>query len=125
MARVMVVDDSLTSRHLMKALAERAGHEVVALCDNGRDALEKIQALTPDIIFLDMLMPQMDGLEVLNRLASFARRPRVIMLSSVSARDKILAAREAGADCYILKPFSIDKVHDAIARCLETSAAAS
>ena len=119
MARVMVVDDSLTSRILMKALAENAGHEVVAMCDNGWDALEKIAALGPDIVFLDMLMPHMDGLEVLKRLAHVANRPKVIMLSSVSTRDKILTARDAGADMYVIKPFTADKVHDAVARCLE------
>lgn len=124
MARVMVVDDSLTSRLLMKALAEKAGHEVVAICDNGWDALEKIQSLAPDIVFLDMLMPQMDGLEVMRRLAAFANRPKIIMLSSVSTRDKILSARDAGADMYVIKPFSVDKVHDAIARCLGTPPAA-
>jgi two-component system chemotaxis response regulator CheY len=120
MARVLIVDDSPVTRQLLKALMEAAGHEVVGTADNGRDGLASSQTLRPDLMLLDMLLPQLDGIEVLQRLKEAAHRPKVVMLSSVSAAERIKAARAAGADFYLLKPFENERVLEIVNRCLET-----
>jgi two-component system chemotaxis response regulator CheY len=119
MARVLIVDDSPVTRQVLKTLMEAAGHDVVGTADNGRDGLECSQSLKPDLMLLDMLLPQLDGIEVLQRLKEAAYRPKVVMLSSVSAVERIKAARAAGADFYLLKPFENDKVVETVKKALE------
>lgn len=121
MARILIVDDSQVTRQLLRAIVEKAGHEVVGQADNGRDGLRLSQEAKPDLMLLDMLLPQLDGIEVLGRLKDAPYRPKVVMLSSVSAVEKIRAARAAGADYYVLKPFEVEKVVEVISKALETA----
>jgi DNA-binding response OmpR family regulator len=120
MARVLIVDDSPGTRQLLRAMMEAAGHDVVGQADNGRDGLALSQTLKPEVMLLDMLLPQLDGIEVLGRLKTAAYRPKVVMLSSVTAVERVRAARDAGADFYILKPFEVEKVVATVALCLES-----
>jgi two-component system chemotaxis response regulator CheY len=114
----LIVDDSPVTRQILRTLMEAAGHEVVGQADNGRDGLQCSQELKPDLMLLDMLLPQLDGIEVLQRLKEAAYRPKVVMLSSVSAVERIKAARAAGADFYLLKPFENDKVLETVQKAL-------
>jgi two-component system chemotaxis response regulator CheY len=118
MARVLIVDDSPGTRQLLRTMMEAAGHDVVGQADNGRDGLELSQSLKPEVMLLDMLLPQLDGIEVLGRLKDASHRPKVVMLSSVTSVERIRAAKAAGADFYILKPFEVEKVVDTVALCV-------
>ena len=117
MARILIVDDAPTTRQLLKVIVEGAGHEVVGSADNGLDAVRLAGELAPDVMLLDMLLPQLDGVEVVGRLG--AQRPRVIMLSSVTSTEKISAARDAGLNYYVLKPFTPEKVLETLTRALK------
>jgi two-component system chemotaxis response regulator CheY len=114
----LIVDDSMLTRQLLKSIVALRGHEVVGTADNGRDGLEQAVALRPDVLLLDMLMPMMNGIEVAQSLRSAAPEIKVILISSVSATDKIKAARDGGVAYYILKPFEPQKVLEVIDRCL-------
>lgn len=116
MARIVIADDSATTRHMLKLIVESAGHEVVAAVGDGLEALKAAHDLAPDLLMLDLLMPSLDGVEVLTRLG--AERPRVVMLSSVTSVEKIQAARAAGLNYYVLKPFTQEKVLEVVGRCL-------
>lgn len=105
MARILIVDDSSTMRALLRVILETAGHDVVSTADNGADGLRLAEELLPDLLMLDMLMPRMDGVQVLQRLREKHPRARAIMISSVSSLAKVKAAREAGFFHYVLKPF--------------------
>ena len=118
MARLVIVDDSPVTRQLLKAIVEAAGHTVLGQADNGRDGLRLARELAPDLLLLDMLLPQLDGIEVLTRLRGEQLPLKVIMLSSVTAVEKVRAARAAGANSYVLKPFEADKVIAEIAKVL-------
>lgn len=105
--RVMVVDDSSVFRRIVSdALGSIPGVEVVGVAPNGRIALERLASLKPDVITLDIEMPEMNGLEVLDKLRSNGVAPSVIVLSSRTTRggEMTIRALEAGAFDFITKP---------------------
>lgn len=111
--RILVVDDSVFMRTVIKDILSRdPGIEVVGTAVDGVDALEKIESLTPDLVTLDIEMPRMTGIEVLESLANRQHRPRVLMLSSLTTRDAEMTRRamELGADDFLFKPKGISEV---------------
>ena len=113
--RVMLVDDSSTIRSSAARYLTQAGCEVI-MADDGFDALAKISESDPDLIFVDMLMPRLDGLQTCALIKHHPRfrEPPVIMLSS---RDDIFdraRGRTAGADDYLAKPFSRESLVHAV-----------
>ena len=106
-ARVMVIDDSDTIRHCAKLLLEQGGHRV-SQAKNGFEALLAIELEQPDLIFLDIMMPRMDGWEVLERLkedASTASIPVVLLTARTSEEDQIRGWGEGILE-YLSKPFN-------------------
>jgi two-component system chemotaxis response regulator CheB len=115
MVKVLTVDDSVFMRTVIRdMLTKDPSIEVVGTASNGIDALEKIQSLNPDIVTLDIEMPKMNGLEVLRELQKVKRRPKILMLSSLTSKDAE-ATHEAirlGADDFMLKPKDLPHVRD-------------
>ncbi len=113
MIRVLVIDDSLFIRTLLRdMLKDVPDIEVVGTAVNGVDALKKISTLDPDVITLDIEMPRMNGLEVLKALQELDRKPKVIMLSTLTSRhaDVTYRALKLGADDFMFKPHDIQQV---------------
>jgi two-component system chemotaxis response regulator CheB len=107
MIRVLVVDDSLFMRTMVRDLLEKDPEiEVIGTASDGRDALKKIEELSPDVMTLDIEMPQLDGLGVLKNKKDFKKFPRVLMLSSLTSAgaEMTKAAMDLGADDFMLKP---------------------
>jgi DNA-binding response OmpR family regulator len=102
--RVLVVDDDLTVRDVVRRYLERAGHQV-ALADNGEDALAWIARHEPDLVVLDLMLPGIDGLEVCRRLRATSSVP-VVMLTALGEEENRIAGLQLGADDYVTKPFS-------------------
>ena len=106
--RVLVVDDELQIRRFLRIALEANGYRVYET-DRGGAAVQEAARLRPDVVILDIGLPDIDGLEVLRRLREWTATP-VIMLSVRDAdRDKV-AALDAGADDYLTKPFSVDEL---------------
>lgn len=106
--RVLVTDDDDTIRAVVKLMLEREGYEVVE-ATNGREALQMIeQAPAPDIIILDLMLPYVDGLQVLKKIRSHPEWERVpvIMLSANASEHEVVKLLKAGADDYVTKPFN-------------------
>jgi NarL family two-component system response regulator LiaR len=102
--RVLVVDDHVIVRRGIRALlATEEGIEVVGEAQDGQDALERIGAVRPDVILLDLLMPRMDGIEVTRRVIAHDPQARILVLTSFAADDKVFPAIKAGALGYLLK----------------------
>jgi two-component system chemotaxis response regulator CheB len=116
--RVLVVDDSVVIRRLVThALSEDPDIEVVGSASNGRTALARILQLNPDVITLDIEMPEMDGLEVLRAIRNQQTGPRVIMFSTLTARGAgiTLEALALGADDYVAKAANVGSLEVSLA----------
>ncbi|MCX6142603.1 MAG: response regulator [Ignavibacteriales bacterium] len=112
--RVLVVDDSDHVRILVSKLLKQRDFLEIDTAPNGKVALEKIKSFRPDIIFLDAIMPEIGGLEVLQTVKKESPGIIVVMMSSISAREEILQFKEAGVDFYILKPFETQKFDEVL-----------
>lgn len=101
---VLIVDDHPLMRQALQfALEAESDMRVVGWAANGRDALHLIAAQQPDVVILDLLMPQVDGLETLAHLADYKPKPKILVVSSVEEEAVILQALRAGADGYLTK----------------------
>lgn len=105
---VLVVDDELQIRRFLKISLEANGYHVQEV-DTGEEAIIRTAQLHPDLVILDLGLPDMDGLEVLKRLREWTKVPVIVLSVRDSDRDKI-AALDAGADDYLIKPFSVDEL---------------
>lgn len=106
MPRVLVVDDEPDARELLQAFLTGKGYEVLTASD-GEEALQRVKAERPHLIFLDVRMPKMDGLEVLKRVREFDQEVGVIMVTAVREEDIGRQALQLGAFDYITKPLDL------------------
>ena len=115
--RVLVVDDSPTNRQALSDLLQREGYDVTTAVD-GEDALEKIASERPPLIVLDIILPKMNGYQVLRQLRSDreTRHIKVILVSSKNQESDRFWGMKQGADDYIAKPYPDDTLLNAIAR---------
>ena len=114
--RVMVVDDALFMRNILKDIFVRHGYEVVAEAENGETALQLYQESKPDLVTMDIVMPKKSGIEALQEIIATDPQARVVMVSALGQDSLVLEAVEAGARDFIVKPFREDKVLETIRR---------
>jgi CheY-like chemotaxis protein len=121
--RVLVVDDDRVIQQLLEVNLELEGYEVVATASDGREALEKIAELTPDLVILDVMMPKMDGIEVCRHLKRDPKTADIpVVLLSARAQDlDVREGLEVGANAYLTKPFDPIELLDVVGRLLKTS----
>jgi len=105
--RILIVDDELSILKYLRANLEAEGYEVLSAMD-GAQALQTLEAELPDLVVLDIMMPEMDGLEVCRRLREWSQLP-VIMLSALGDESDKVQCLDLGADDYITKPFGKDE----------------
>ena len=114
---VLIVDDHAMVRQGLQALlSSRPEVQVVGEAADGAQALQLAQDLQPEVILLDLLMPEMDGVAVLQQLGQLGLRSRILILSSSLEDERVLAAVRAGADGYILKASRVGELVQAIMR---------
>ncbi len=119
MSRVLITDDSLLQRKTLSAIVVEAGHEVETAC-NGQEALEKIQANLPDCLLLDMLMPIMDGVQVLEQLESQGLKLPVVVLTADVQEWLKTRCLELGATTFLNKPIKQAQLQEALQQILPT-----
>ncbi|MGB0088425.1 MAG: response regulator transcription factor, partial [Planifilum fulgidum] len=108
MKLVLVVEDEVPISRVLAAYLRRAGFRVEAAFD-GREALDRFEALQPDLVILDVMLPEMDGWEVLRQIRSRSSCP-VIMLTALGEMHQRVAGLNEGADDYVTKPFAPEEV---------------
>jgi len=118
MARVLVVDDAMFLRAMLRDILESAGHQVLSEAANGAEAIEKYKSFRPDVVTMDITMPVMEGIEALVAIKEIDPQAKVIMCSAMGQRDTIMHAIRAGATDFIVKPFQSARVIEAVNRCL-------
>ncbi len=114
MANILVVDDSRTSRRILKDLLEKNGHVVVGEAVNGQDGYDSYNKLNPDIVTMDITMPEVDGIESLRLIKKVDPNAKVIMITAAGQKEKMMEALKYGASDFISKPFNEDVVLDTI-----------
>jgi NarL family two-component system response regulator LiaR len=113
--RVLIADDNATVRQGLRAfLSLREEIEIVGEAANGLEAVEQTTRLMPDVVLMDLMMPQLDGIEAARRISSLNSSTQVIVLSGLNEEEKALSASKAGAFSYLLKSVSPDDLVKAI-----------
>ncbi|RCK79109.1 MAG: Chemotaxis regulator - transmits chemoreceptor signals to flagelllar motor components CheY [Candidatus Ozemobacter sibiricus] len=108
--RIMIVDDAAVMRIMLKQLFEKNGFEVVAEVSNGADAVERYEILRPDLVTMDITMPDMDGITAVKEIIRIDPGARIIMCSAMGQVDKVKAAVLAGAKSFLVKPLKPERV---------------
>ncbi|MGI6160694.1 MAG: response regulator [Christensenellales bacterium] len=114
MKRVLVVDDAAFMRVSIKNMLSKNGYEVVGEAENGRVALKKYQEVEPDIVTMDITMPDMDGLTSLKEILCLDPGANIIMVSAMGQEGMVREAVMAGAKGFIVKPFKEDVILSAL-----------
>jgi two-component system, chemotaxis family, chemotaxis protein CheY len=118
MARVLVVDDAAFMRKMVSDALTKGGHEVVGEAGNGVEAISQFQALKPDLMTLDITMPEKDGLAALADIMAADPSAKVVMCSALGQESKVLEAIKLGAKDFVVKPFQADRVIEAVGKAL-------
>ncbi|MCI1882365.1 MAG: response regulator [Sporolactobacillus sp.] len=116
--RVLVVDDAAFMRMMLKDILVKNGYEVVGEAANGSEAVSKYEELKPDLVTLDITMPEMDGIQALKKIKTIDGNCKVIMCSAMGQQAMVIDAIQAGAKDFIVKPFQPDRVIEAIKKTL-------
>jgi two-component system chemotaxis response regulator CheY len=114
MARVLVVDDAVFMRKVVSDALSKGGHEVIGEAANGQEAVDRFQELKPEVMTLDITMPEKDGLTALKEIIAMDPQARIVMCSALGQETKVLEAIKAGAKDFVVKPFQPDRVISAI-----------
>ena len=116
--RLLIVDDSLTMARYLKTIVEGLGNEVVGHAKNGAEAIRMYGELRPDVVFLDIVMPEMDGLSALRALKAIDEKLQAIIVSSAAGvGSNVEEARKFGATAILSKPFTKEAVAKALEKC--------
>ena len=116
--RLLVVDDALIMRAMIKDIARQAGWEIAGEATNGREGLERYRELRPDLVTLDIVMPEMDGVEALRQLRQEQPPAEVVMVSAIDQKEKLSECIRLGARDFIVKPFDRDHLRSLFQRYL-------
>jgi two-component system chemotaxis response regulator CheY len=118
MARVLVVDDAAFMRKMVSDALSGGGHEIVGEAANGSEAVQRFQELRPDVMTLDITMPEKDGLTALREIIAVDPGAKVIMCSALGQESKVLESIKLGAKDFVVKPFQAERVLSAIEKAL-------
>lgn len=114
MTRVLIVDDAAFMRMMIKDILEKNGFEVIGEANNGIKAIELYKKERPDVVTMDITMPEMDGIKAVKEIRIFDPNAKVIMCSAMGQQSMVMDAIRAGARDFIVKPFQPDRVLEAI-----------
>ncbi|MDR6549549.1 DNA-binding NarL/FixJ family response regulator [Paenibacillus qinlingensis] len=112
--QILVVDDTKFMRKMLTDILKQYGHEVVGEAENGRQAVQKYEELQPDIVLMDITMPEMDGIEAMKEIRKLNPTAVVLICSAMSQQDLISDALKAGANGYVMKPFKPNRVNEIV-----------
>ncbi|MFD1850371.1 response regulator [Oceanobacillus bengalensis] len=116
--RILIVDDAAFMRMMVKDILTKNGFEVVGEAQDGLQAIEKYNELKPDLVTMDITMPEMDGITALKKIKEVNPEAKIIMCSAMGQQAMVIDAIQAGAKDFIVKPFQADRVIEAIQKAL-------
>lgn len=107
---VMIVDDALFMRNILRGIVAEKGYDVAAEAASGIEAMKKLHSFHPDIILLDIILPDSNGLDLLKSIAAECPKSKVVVCSAIGQEQVVQKALELGAKAFIQKPFTPEKV---------------
>jgi two-component system, chemotaxis family, chemotaxis protein CheY len=110
MKRVLIVDDANVARLMIKKVLQQNDFEIVGEAVNGIDALTKYKELKPDLVTMDITMPEADGIQATKDIIAFDADAKIVMLSGIDQKEMLWKAIKAGASSYVVKPFENDRI---------------
>ena len=118
MANILIVDDAAFMRMMIKDILSKNGFNVVGEAENGLRAIEKYKELNPDLVIMDITMPEMDGIQSVKQIKTLNSSAKVIMCSAMGQQAMVIESIQAGARDFIVKPFQADRVIEAVKKAL-------
>ena len=112
--RILIVDDAMFMRMMLKDILSKNGYEVVGEAANGKEAIDKYIELRPDLVLLDITMPEMDGIEALKKIKMIEPKAKIIMCSAMGQQGMVVEAIQNGAIDFIVKPFQQNRVLESL-----------
>lgn len=116
--KILIVDDAAFMRMMIKDILSKNGFEVVGEAADGAQALQMYQDMQPDLVTMDITMPEMDGITALKEIKKINPQAKIIMCSAMGQQAMVIDAIQAGAKDFIVKPFQADRVLEAINKAL-------
>ncbi|MEW6516711.1 MAG: response regulator [candidate division FCPU426 bacterium] len=113
-SRILIVDDASFMRMMLRNILTSHGYAIVGEAENGRVAIEAYQRLKPDITLIDLIMPEMGGIEAVKKIVELDAKARIIICSAMGQQALVVEAMQAGARDFIIKPFQPTSVIEAI-----------
>jgi two-component system chemotaxis response regulator CheY len=115
---VLICDDAIFMRTMLADILQQAGYDVVGDAATGKEAVEKYKQLRPDIVTMDIVMPDMGGIDAVRQITEFDPHARVLMCSAMGQQALVVEAIQAGAKDFVVKPFQPSRVLEAVQRVL-------
>jgi two-component system, chemotaxis family, chemotaxis protein CheY len=112
--RVLLVDDASFMRMMLKNILVGSGYEVAGEAENGAKAIEQYKALKPDLVIMDIIMPEMGGIDAVREIMKLNPSAKILMCSSMGQQSLVVEAIQAGAKDFIVKPFQPSNVLEAV-----------
>ena len=114
MKRILVCDDAAFMRMMIKDILTKNGYNVAGEAENGAKGVEKYNELKPDLVLMDITMPEMDGIQALKAIKAADADAKVIMCSAMGQHAMVIESIQSGAKDFIVKPFQADRVLEAV-----------
>lgn len=118
MAKILIVDDAAFMRMMLKDILSKNGFDVVGEAANGNEAIQMYDELKPDLVTMDITMPQCDGIEALKSIIGKDSAAKVVMCSAMGQQAMVIESIQAGAKDFIVKPFQPDRVIESVNKAL-------
>ena len=116
--KILICDDSNFMRMMIKDALTRNGYKIIGEAANGKEAIEKYKELTPDLVLLDITMPEMDGIDALKEILKYDSNAKIIMCSAMGQQSSVAESMELGAKDFIVKPFQPSRLIEAVKKVL-------
>ena len=111
---ILICDDAAFMRMMIKDILTKNGYNVVGEAENGAKAIEKYNETKPDLVLMDITMPEMDGIQALKKIKESDPKAMVIMCSAMGQQAMVIESIQSGAMDFIVKPFQADRVLEAV-----------
>ncbi len=118
--RILIVDDAIFMRKMIGDILRKEGYEICGEAENGIEAIKKYKELGPDLVTMDIIMPDMSGIDAVQEIVNIDSNAKILMVSAMGQQSLVVEAIQKGAKDYVIKPFQPSRVLEAVERVLKT-----